>query len=49
MIERKKSIILIKKRKIKKKNKIQLGILEGKAKVIFKKGFKMTVEEFLNF
>ena len=31
----------------KKKKKIKLGILEGKATFKIKKGFKMTEEEFL--
>lgn len=31
----------------KKKKKVKLGLLEGKASVTFKKGFKMTEEEFL--
>lgn len=31
----------------KKKKKIKLGLLEGKASVIFAKDFKMTIDEFL--
>jgi prevent-host-death family protein len=32
----------------KKKGKRKLGILEGKAKVVFADDFKMTEEEFIN-
>jgi antitoxin (DNA-binding transcriptional repressor) of toxin-antitoxin stability system len=32
----------------KRKKKRKIGILDGKAKVIFDKDFKMTEEEFLN-
>ncbi|MBI2017917.1 prevent-host-death protein [Candidatus Daviesbacteria bacterium] len=32
----------------KKKKKIKLGLLEGKASVKFAKDFKMTIDEFLN-
>ncbi|KKR30464.1 prevent-host-death protein [Candidatus Woesebacteria bacterium RIFCSPHIGHO2_01_FULL_39_32] len=32
----------------KKKNKIKLGLLKGKASFKIKKGFKMTIDEFLN-
>ena len=35
-------------KKQKKKGKRKLGILEGKAKVIFADDFKMTEEEFIN-
>ena len=35
-------------KKPKKKGKRKLGILEGKAKVIFADDFKMTEEEFIN-
>jgi len=35
-------------RKQKKKGKRKLGILEGKARVVFADDFKMTKEEFIN-
>ncbi|HQZ95748.1 MAG TPA: hypothetical protein PLP21_05485 [Pyrinomonadaceae bacterium] len=35
-------------RKQKKKGKRKLGILEGKARVVFADDFKMTEEEFIN-
>lgn len=41
-------VALIVPNKKKKPGKRKLGILEGKVKITFKKGFKMTEDEFLN-
>jgi len=40
--------VMVPYKNYKKKNKIKLGLLEGKATFKIKKGFKMTDEEFLN-
>lgn len=45
---KKKIGVVVPMKSYKRKNKIRLGLLKGKAKVTFKKGFKMTIDEFLN-
>ncbi len=45
--KRKEVIAYIVPKQLHKKGKRKIGILEGKASVVFKEDFKMTTEEFL--